>query len=170
MKQKLMTLLKRALVICGVVAFGAVAATPGARASEQNISLAGKWRFALDRGDSGISERWFEHGLSGSVKLPGSLPEQGIGDEVTLETKWTGGIVDRSFFTDPKFSQYRRPGRVKVPFWLQPDKYYAGVAWFQRDIEVPAGWKGRRLVLFLERPHWETRVWVDGKCIGTNDS
>ena len=141
-----------------------------AGAGEFGLSLAGKWRFALDRADAGIAERWFENKLSGTIKLPGSLPAQGIGDEVTVDTKWTGGIVDRSFFTGPEFAPYRQPGHVKVPFWLQPDKYYAGPAWFQREIEVSPAWQGRRIVLFLERPHWETRVWVDGHCIGTNNS
>ena len=104
------------------------------------------------------------------MKLPGSLPEQGIGDEVTVDTQWTGGIVDRSFFTDPQFAKYREPGHIKLPFWLQPDKYYAGVAWYQRDLAVPAEWQEARVVLFLERAHWETRVWVDGKLIGSNNS
>ncbi|MCY2929186.1 MAG: hypothetical protein NTV86_06760, partial [Planctomycetota bacterium] len=31
-------------------------------------------------------------------------------------------------------------------------------------------WKGKRVVLTLERPHWETRVWVDGKALGSNTS
>jgi len=137
---------------------------------DQAVSLDGKWRFALDRPDTGIAERWFDRALPGTARLPGSLPAQGIGDEVTPDTKWTGGIVDRSFFTAPRFAKYREPGHIKVPFWLQPDKYYAGVAWFQRDIEIPARWQGRRVVLSLERPHWETRVWVDGKNAGTNHS
>jgi hypothetical protein len=84
----------------------------------QSFSLAGKWRFALDRADAGITERWFERALAGTVKLPGSLPEQGIGDEVAVDTQWTGGIVDRSFFTDPQFAKYREPGHIKLPFWL----------------------------------------------------
>jgi hypothetical protein len=138
--------------------------------ADQSISLGGKWRFSLDRANRGIAERWFERALAGTARLPGSLPAQGIGDDVTLDTKWTGGIVDRSFFTAPQFAKYREPAHIKVPFWLQPEKYYAGVAWFQRDIEIPVRWQGRRVVLYLERPHWETRVWVDGKPAGTNNS
>ena len=138
--------------------------------SDQSVSLAGKWRFALDRTDAGIGERWFERSLAGTVELPGSLPAQGIGDEVTLDTTWIGGIVDRSFFTAPQFAKYREPGHVKVPFWLQPDKYYAGVAWYQRDCTIPAGWEGKRVVLFLERAHCETRTWVDARFIGSNNS
>ena len=47
---------------------------------------------------------------------------------------------------------------------------YAGPAWYQRDIEIPANWHGKRVELLLERVHWETRVWLDGREIGTQDS
>jgi len=134
------------------------------------ISLSGQWRFELDRADAGWAQRWFERTLPGKVTLPGSLPAQGIGDDVTVETRWTGGIEDRSWFTAPQYEKYRQPGNVKVPFWLQPDKYYAGAAWYQRDIEIPAQWKDRRVVLALERPHWETHVWLNGARIGFNNS
>jgi hypothetical protein len=143
---------------------------PAAFASSDAISLAGKWAFELDRADSGIADKWFDRKLAHEIRLPGSLPEQGIGDDVSIDTPWTGGIVDRSFFDSPDFAPERQPGHVRVPFWLQPEKYYAGVAWFERQINVPAQWKARRAVLFLERPHWETRVWLDGRLIGTNDS
>ncbi|MBM3861274.1 MAG: glycoside hydrolase [Verrucomicrobia bacterium] len=129
------------------------------------LVLAGPWRLALDPADTGFPQRWTH-----TINLPGTLPGHGIGGDVTLDTKWTGGIVDKSFFTAPEFEQYRQPGNVKVPFWLQPDKYYAGVAWYQRDIEILADWRGKRVVLHLERPHWETRVWLDEQLFGSNNS
>jgi len=138
--------------------------------ASEMISLAGQWRFDLDRADTGIAERWFDRQLAHQIRLPGSLPERGIGDDVTLQTQWMGSINDRSFFDAPQYAEDRKPGHIRIPFWLQPEKYYAGVAWFQRNIEVPATWKDRRAVLFLERPHWETRVWVDDRLLGTNDS
>src|SRR5580765_8644789 len=110
------------------------------------LSLDGKWRFDLDATDVGIGERWFERKLGGSIQLPGSLPERGVGDPVTVETKWTGGIVDKSFFTAPEFARYRQPCNVKVPFWLQPTAYYAGPAWYQREFGIPADWEGKRAV------------------------
>lgn len=134
------------------------------------LSLSGAWRFDLDRGDEGVAGRWFERRLAQQIVLPASLPQRGIGDEVSLSTSWTGDIVDRSFFDSPEYARDREPGQIRVPFWLQPEKYYAGVAWYQREVTVPAEWKGRRVVLFLERPHWETRLWLDGKLIGTNNS
>jgi hypothetical protein len=134
------------------------------------LSLAGQWRFQLDRADRGIQERWFERLLPDKINLPGSLPVQGIGDVIAVETKWTGDIVDKSWFTAPEYALYRQPGNIKVPFWLQPEKYYVGAAWYQREIDIPRSWKGKRVVLTLERAHWETRVWVDGRALGSNNS
>ena len=138
--------------------------------ARDSISLAGKWRFQLDRSDSGIEQKWFARPLPGSVELPGTLSAQNIGDPVTTETKWIGDIVDKSWFSAPEYAPYRKPGNIKVPFWLQPEKYYAGAAWYQRDIEIPRSWQGKRVVLKLERAHWETRAWLDGRPLGTNDS
>lgn len=136
------------------------------------LSLAGSWRLALDRQDLGATERWFNRPLpeDASIHLPGSLPGQGYGDSITTNTPWIGGIVDKSFFTAPAFAPYRVPGNVRIPFWLQPETHYAGVAWYQRDLRIPPAWQGRRVVLRLERPHWETRVWLDDRFIGSNDS
>ena len=58
-------------------------------------SLAGSWRLALDRADAGVVEGWFERSLADRIELPGSLPGQGLGDPVTLQTPWIGGIVDK---------------------------------------------------------------------------
>jgi GH18 family chitinase len=140
------------------------------RGDENAVPLSGVWRFELDPGDEGLAGFWEKPALSGRIRLPGVLQAQGFGDDVTVETKWTGQIVDPSFFTSPRYEPYRRPGNVKVPFWLQPDKHYVGPAWYERDVVVPPAWKGRRVVLRLERPHWQTIVWLDGTVVGSNDS
>jgi len=138
--------------------------------ADEIVSLAGQWRFQLDSEDAGIDQRWYSRALSGKVLLPGVLAAQGIGDDVSVDTRWIGGIVDRSWFTEKRYAPYREPGNVKIPFWLQPDRYYAGPAWFQCEIRVPEKWRGMRILLTLERPHWETRVWLDNKKIGSNNS
>jgi len=138
--------------------------------AENTLSLAGQWRFQLDREDKGIQEGWFNKTLPQTIQLPGSLTAQGYGDDVTVETKWMGNIVDRAYFTDPFYAPYRRPGNIKVPFWLQPDKYYSGVAWYQRDVEIPEAWRGKRVIIHLERAHWGTQAWVDGQLLGSRDS
>jgi hypothetical protein len=147
-----------------------LAFTSIALAANPELKLDGNWRFALDRANVGQAEGWFQQKLAGKIRLPGSVSQQGLGDPVTVDTPWIGGIVDRSWFTASEYARYRQPGHIKVPFWLQPETYYRGAAWYQRDIEVPAQWAGKRLQLTLERPHWETRVWMDGAPIGTNDS
>ncbi len=128
----------------------------------------------LDPDDKGVSERWFEKALAKDlvkvVRLPGSLAENGLGDDVTVETKWTGGIVDKSWFTAPEYAPYRAPGNVKVPFWLNPVKHYVGPAWYQREFAIPKAWRGRRIVLSLERCHWETRLWIDGQEAGSAEA
>jgi hypothetical protein len=136
----------------------------------QALDLAGAWRFELDPGNAGAAQRWFARPLAGALDLPGTLAGQGIGEPVTADTKWTGGIVDRSWFTAPEYAPYRRPGNIKVPFWLQPETHYVGAAWFQRDIDIPGSWAGRRVVLELERPHWKTTTWLDGIEIGSRDA
>jgi hypothetical protein len=158
-----------------VVVFATLWALAVAPASEvaadlREIDLAGPWAFRLDPADVGLGERWFEQTLSERLKLPGSLQEQGFGNDPAVDTKWTGDIVDRSYFESPRYAKYRQPGNIKVPFWLQPIKHYVGAAWYQRTVDVPADWRGKRIVLELERCHWQTTVWVNKAKVGSCDS
>ncbi|WP_240347959.1 exo-beta-1,4-galactosidase [Longitalea arenae] len=136
----------------------------------QSVSLAGNWRFQVDRQDAGIKEQWFNKKLEDNIKLPGSMLTNGKGDEVTLQTKWTGSIYDSSWYFNPRMEKYRQPGNLKFPFWLTPDKYYVGAAWYQKEVTVPATFGGRHIELFLERCHTETMVWVDGQQTGMQNS
>lgn len=135
------------------------------------ISLHGEWRLALDHSDSGVAARWFARQLGDEhVQLPGSLSAQRRGEAVTADTRWTGTIFDRSYFTAPEYAPFRPPHPVRLPFWLTPETVYVGAAWYQREIEVPEAWAGRRVRLLLERPHGQTRVWLDGREVGAGDS
>jgi len=140
---------------------------------EQNISridLRGQWRFELDPEDIGIRDKWEQKVLHNFIRLPGSVTENGYGDQVTTETAWIGGIVDRSWFTDPKYAKYRQEGNIKIPFWLTPLKHYKGPAWYRKEVAIPETWRGKQVSLFLERCHWQTRVWVDGWSMGARNS
>jgi hypothetical protein len=136
----------------------------------KSLSLAGEWKFRIDSLDVGIKNSWFNETFEETIKLPGSMAENGKGDEVTLTTKWTGDIVDRSYFTDKKYEKYRQPGNIKIPFWLKPVKYYKGPAWYQKEFDLPSSWTGKDIVLFLERPHWESTLFVNGKKTGSANS
>ncbi|HXB96167.1 MAG TPA: glycoside hydrolase family 2 TIM barrel-domain containing protein, partial [Puia sp.] len=142
------------------------AGQPAPTHSPDTLDLSGAWRFRMDPHDEGETQRWFAQKLPETVRLPGSMMENGKGDPVTVNTRWTASIYDSSWFFDPKMEPYRRPDHLKLPFWLTPPKYYTGAAWYQRDIAVPAAWAGRHLVLYLERPHSETTVWLDDRPVG----
>jgi len=133
-------------------------------------SLAGLWRFEIDPRDRGLGEKWWTRDCPDQISLPGSVQAQGFGEAVTAETEWTGSVFDRSWYLEARYREYREPGNIKIPFWLQPERHYVGAAWYQRDIKIPADWRDRRVTLFLERCHWETTVWLDGTKIGECDS
>lgn len=132
------------------------------------LDLSGRWGFALDPNDVGVTEAWFDKSLSQSITLPGSLQEQGFGEKPSAKTAWTSGI-GMQLLKDPRFAEYVQAADFKSPFWLTPDRHYVGVAWYQRQIAVPADWVGQRIALTLERPHWQTSVWVDGQKVGVQD-
>src|SRR5436190_3125825 len=138
--------------------------------AQQAVDLSGQWRFALDRSDVGIAEQWFTRSLQDRINLPGVLQSQGYGDEISAKTPWVLSLYDRNWFLRAEYKQYASGPNVRVPFLSQPPRHYLGAAWYQRDIEIPAASQGRRTVLTLERPHWETTVWLDDKKIGSNNS
>jgi len=122
-----------------------VAAFVGVARARETRSLEGQWRFQLDAQKAGIDEKWYAAPLGGdtTIKLPGTMDDAGLG-----------------------------PRNTKPPTLAGPSRLYdyAGPAWYQRDVEIPAAWSGQRVSLFLERCRWVTRAWLDDKFIGTQDS
>lgn len=108
-----------------------------------HIALAGTWAFRLDPSGKGIGERWFEKSVGEeSMFLPGSTDQAGYGQKVLI----------------PAIGHLSRPYT------------YTGPAWYQKDLTIPEVWQGRRVLLFLERCHWQTSVWVDGKSYESQNS
>jgi hypothetical protein len=137
---------------------------------ENLINLAGEWSFKTDPRNKGIIEKWYNNRFPETILLPGSMAENGKGNDITVNTQWTGEIVDSSWFKSPDMAAYRQPGHIKVPFWLQPEKYYVGTAWYQQKVIIPPSWKNKNIQLYLERCHWETHVWIDGHDAGMQNS
>ena len=144
--------------------------TLSAWSQNSSSNLSGKWLFQIDREDIGVQEQWFRKHLQDSINLPGSMPEKLKGDIVSIRTQWTGSLYDSSYYFNPYMEKYRMEGNVKLPFFLTPDRHYVGVAWYQKKVNVPTDWKGERIILFLERPHIETRVWINHKEVGMRNS
>jgi len=91
----------------------------------------------------GTDAKGFARELPGRIHLPGTIDEAGLGPKNT------------------------KPPALDGPYRLSD---YAGPAWYQRDVEIPTAWQGKRVTLFLERCRWVTTVWLDEKLIGTRDS
>lgn len=153
-----------------VVSLAPLAAARTPAPPPAQLSLAGTWNVRLDPGDAGLKNGWQDSVFSIPVRLPGSLAANDIGDDPSVSTRWTGSILDSAWFLEERFAPYRQPGAIKVPFWLTPRKYYVGPAWYEREILIPDGWQSKDLSLFLERAHWETRVWLDSKPRGMQNS
>jgi hypothetical protein len=75
------------------------------------------------------------------VNLPGSLAEAGYGEKTTGSDF---GV-------------------------LTPTYKYIGIAWYRRQIEIPENWQNKTLSVFLERVLWESKLFVDGQEIDTQD-
>ena len=107
------------------------------------LSLDGQWRFSLDTNKEGIQKEYFNRELPKRIELPGS--------------------TDQAHFGTPNSAKPSLDGLFRL-------YAYEGPAWYQRDIEIPKAWRGKQVTLFLERSHWDTRVRLDTRYIGTQDS
>jgi hypothetical protein len=137
---------------------------------EPAIDLSGEWQFRIDPDDLGEKENWFDLNFDENVILPGSMVENGKGYDITLETKWTGGIQNPDWFKDPNYAPYHDPNNIRFPFWLQPEKKYSGAAWYRKEIFITEDWIGQPVFLKVERPHWESVVWINSLKVDMQNS
>ncbi len=125
------------------------------------VDLSGQWNIRHAAADSATSTL---------ITLPGSMLTNGIGNNVDANTKWTGSLYDMSYYYAPRFEKYRKPGNIKFPFFLTPDKEYIGHAEYTKTVDVPADWKGSNITLLLERTHIETEVYVNSHLVGKDST
>lgn len=111
---------------------------------KETLDLSGTWRFQTDLMGFGKTpgSELYRLKLTESIQLPGTTDEAGKGIQTTARH------VDR---LTRKFE-------------------YCGQAWYQREILIPETWKDKEIILTLERCHWETAVYIDGKPVGTEES
>ena len=127
------------------VALSSVAAA----AAAETLSLAGLWSFHRDEQKVGVKDRWFAGVLPAPSRGPSKIHLPGSTDEAKA------GFPNSQ---KPTLDGLYRPN------------LYTGAAWYQREVEIPAAWKGKRVTLCLERVHWVTQVWLDGKPCDEEDS
>lgn len=139
-------------------------------ASTAFMSLAGDWKYRLDEECAGLTESRLSNRFDSTLILPGSLNTNGIGKKVDVNTLWTGRMWNEDWYKSDFYAEYRKPDNLKVVFWLTPDYYYQGGLWLQKEVDIPDEWAGKPVELFLERCHWKTVAWIDGKEVGSQNS
>lgn len=128
--------------------------------SQEVVNLAGSWQLAY-----GDTAKYNDY-----VILPGSMLTNGKGNSVTVNTRWTGSLYDSSYYFNPYMEKYRQEGNLKFPFFLTPEKEFVGMAKYRKSVYVPDSWKKKHITLYLERPHIETTLYVNGQKVGSDNS
>jgi hypothetical protein len=109
------------------------------RAADRGESLSGVWQFTLDPQRKGLA--WAQSNCNDTIHLPGTTDE----------------------FRKGSSNSAAEAGRLTR---LYP---YAGPAWYQRTIYVPAGGSQHVACLRLERTK-HSALWLNGSALGTQDS
>lgn len=113
------------------------------KSQTEEIDLKGEWRFQTDVMDfrrGSLSPR-YNHLLQETITLPAITDDYQIGYKVPYK------YIDR----------------------LTRKYEYMGPAWYQRDIEIPKEWKGKRIFMYFERTHWLSSIYVDTKEVSKID-
>ncbi len=94
---------------------------------------------------------------------------------VNLNGRWDfefdpEGVGEKEMWFVPGEHEFSQ--RIVVPFpWESKlsgigDVSYRGAGWYQREISVPASWRGRRVFLKFGAVDWEAKVWIGSKYVG----
>ena len=116
--------------------------------ASETLDLSGEWKLALDPTDAGLAagpETW---NFPDTIQLPGTLTLAGKGNPLTRQP-----TLDKQTLQE-----------------LHQRHSYIGPAWYQREVEIPAGWADKDIILELERVIWQSRLWINGSEAGVYPS
>ena len=110
--------------------------------ARKGIDLSGEWKCCIEeKAGDGEAQQWFNDvPWRYRVLLPGTLDENGAG----------------------------LPDEEKSDQHLGKPLKFEGAAWYEKTVDVPEWWKERHVELTLERTK-VTKVWINGKYVGSND-
>lgn len=118
-----------------------------------------------------LRTRWADQVLAERPRCEHPRPQLAREDWICLNGLWDYAIQARNQLTQP--SQYQ--GKILVPFPVESS--LSGVMrplspaeslWYRRQFEVPESWKNKRVLLHFDGVDWETRVWLNGRSLGTH--
>jgi hypothetical protein len=74
-------------------------------------------------------------------------------------------LGERSGWTGKDFPDQNWPLLQAGRLWENQGYSYDGMAWYRRQLEVPADWQGKKMVLVAEGVDDAYRLWINGKAI-----
>lgn len=116
----------------------AAVALGAAASGAERLSLDGEWRFAMNAPAPSFPQ--------------GALPEFAFSDTIVLP----GTTETRNKGPENAAGEEGMLTRVRK---------FDGAAWYQREVDIPANWMGRKIELHLERTKY-TQVWFDSLQVG----
>jgi hypothetical protein len=134
------------------------------------LPLAGPTRADWKPAEAPLMTRWGKQVTPENAWQVYPRPQLVRNEWANLNGLWDYAITPKD---DPKPEKW--DGKILVPFAIESALSGVGKRvskdqnlWYRRTIEVPAGWKGKRVLLNFEGVDWEATVWVNGTELGTH--
>lgn len=117
-----------------------------------------------------IMTRWGKEVTSENAWREYPRPQLQRSEWQNLNGLWEYTITPKSSDKPDEFQ-----GNILVPFAVE--SALSGVAksvlpeqevWYRKTFQVPPSWKGKNLVLHFQAVDWETKVWINGKFVGSH--
>jgi len=139
------------------------------------ILIAGSCQFeskeiAWKPAEGPLKTQWADEVNPGSVLPEYPRPQMVRQEWLNLNGLWDYAIIPAAAVKPKKFD-----GKILVPFC--PESSLSGVGrsvgpenrlWYHRAFELPESWAGQQVMLNFGASDWETKVWVNGKEIGSH--
>jgi beta-galactosidase/beta-glucuronidase len=122
---------------------------------------------------------WVAHFDLGAAEMPRPehpRPDFMRADWQSLNGSWefefddsNRGSAERWHSGNKKFSR-----KILVPYCFQSklsgigDPSFHDVVWYRRSLQLPEGWRGRRVLLHFGAVDYEARIWVNGDFAGSH--
>jgi len=114
--------------------------------------------------------RWAKDVSPGNAHPEYPRPQMVRKDWQNLNGLWAYAITATGA---PQPSQW--DGQILVPFPVESALsgvmkrvYETNQLWYRRTFTIPRGWKGKNVLLNFGAVDWETKVWVNGREVGTH--
>jgi len=115
------------------------------------LDLSGEWGCRMDQNEIGEEECWYEKkewSEGRIINLPSTTTQNAIGKPAEIIPKWDKVTLNG----------------------LKELYHYEGIMWYRKTFQCSKGKEEKKYELFLERIIFCSKIWLDGKFLGSCDS